>query len=92
MYLLWETPSVETREFSALLRHNISQDLYSAGAGSLRFNIIDDDIEATWALHQMNTLIPIDAMASIWIDSAICRLSIELSLADIADAAARYEP
>ena len=47
MYLLWETPSVETREFSALLRHNISQDLYSAGAGSLRFNIIDDDIEAT---------------------------------------------
>ncbi|MGI9292924.1 MAG: EthD domain-containing protein [Pseudomonadales bacterium] len=85
MYLLWKTPGEQTRNFKETLLNDISTQLFSAGARSLRFSIVDDDVEAARALHLVNTLKPIDAIVSIWIDSAVFRQPIEQRLADVTE-------
>lgn len=87
LYPLWKKPAQSAADFRQLLLGPVSEDLLNSGVRQLRLSIVDADVEPAAALRQQNIQPLMDAMISIWVDSANTR---HQQQAIIAKAVERY--
>ena len=73
IYLLWRDPAISDDDFSRRLRSELAPRLQRLGARSLRINAADADVAPAAGLRQSVLKPAPDALAQVWLDSAIAR-------------------
>lgn len=81
VYLLWTQSGLEPRSAAAALR--------AAGARQVRLNVADADVKPAVGLRQQHLKPPPDAIAQVWVDSAIRALRAKVDEA-IASVSTKY--
>ncbi len=71
IYLLWRDPQLSGEEFGIRLRTGLADRLLSLGARGLQVNVADAAAAPGEPLRQSNTKPQIEAMLSLWVDSAV---------------------
>lgn len=74
IYLLWRDPQQDAAIFTDGLRSQLAPALRQAGARHLCLNLDDADVRAASALRQKTLDVQPDAIAQVWVDSAIAFL------------------
>ncbi len=74
MYLVWRQPGQTRDAFAQRLRTQLAAPLQLAGVRALQVNVADADVEPAAKLKQTHTDPPIEAIVSVWVDSAIAHL------------------
>jgi hypothetical protein len=70
MYTLWKSDAQSAEAFKADLLGAVSRDLLQRGARKLRVSVEDDAVAPAAALRQINSIPPVNAVVSLWVDSA----------------------
>ena len=73
LYVLWRDPRVSEDAFARRLRGELADRLLEAGARGLHVNVADAAVQPAAALRQVATRPQMDAVLSLWVDSAIAR-------------------
>lgn len=74
IYLLWRDPRQDAGTYAIQLRERLGPALQAAGARHLCLNLDDADVRAASALRQKTLDVQPDAIAQVWVDSAIAFL------------------
>jgi hypothetical protein len=74
IYGLWRRPQENVETFGKRLREETAQQLLAAGARGLQLNIRDKDITSAANMDREVTLPSMDAVAHVWVDSAVNEL------------------
>ncbi|MEM0954151.1 MAG: hypothetical protein AAGI24_08415 [Pseudomonadota bacterium] len=80
LYPLWKAEAQTGDAFRDVLLTQAGPALLSLGVRALQLNAVDSSVEAAAALRQSSIAEPLDAMFSIWVDSANKRDAIEAVL------------
>jgi hypothetical protein len=73
LYVLWRDPRINEDAFARRLRGELADRLLAAGARGLQVNVADAAVQPAAALRQVATRPQMDAVLSLWVDSAIAR-------------------
>jgi hypothetical protein len=73
LYVLWRDPRIDEDAFAQRLRGELADRLVVAGARGLQVNVADAAVQPAAALRQVATRPQMDAVLSLWVDSAIAR-------------------
>lgn len=73
MYPLWRRAGDSADTFRERLLGPVADGLMEAGAHHLRISIDDEAVAPAAGLRQVNSPPPMDAMLSIWVDTAVWR-------------------
>lgn len=82
MYPLWRRPGDSAGAFRERLLGPVAAGLMEAGVQHLRISIDDDAVAPAAALRQVNSPPPMDAMLSMWVDTAVWRERFERAFRD----------
>ena len=74
LYILWRKPDVDVETFGARLRSQLAPQLKKLGARGLKLNLSDATVVPAAGIRQIHTQPPIEALAQVWVDSAIAHL------------------
>ena len=74
IYLLWRDPATNANDFCTAVREKLAPALRAAGARSLRLNLGDADVAKASGIRQLCMKPLPDALAQVWVDSAIAHL------------------
>jgi hypothetical protein len=77
LYPVWKAPALSGDEFRDLLLHQLGPELIAAGVRGLRLSVVDGAVAPAAGLRQENCRPAMDAMLSVWLDSAVFRAPIE---------------
>jgi hypothetical protein len=89
IYLIWREPTVTPDAFAAAVRGALVHDLRAAGARQFKLNVADDDVTKAVGLKQVLLKPQPEALAQVWVDSAIAKLRAPVDAA-VAKAGSRY--
>ena len=89
IYLLWRDPATRPEEFSAKLHGPLVAELRAAGARALKLNVADAHVAKAAGLKQVLLKPQPEALAQVWVDSAITHFRAPLDEA-MTRAAARH--
>lgn len=89
IYLLWRDPRQDATTFADALRSQLASALQRAGVHHLCFNLDDGDVRDAQALRQQALDVQPDAIAQVWVDSAVAFLRRDVDAA-ISTHAARH--
>jgi hypothetical protein len=73
VYILWCDPQTDAETFSQQVRTKVADRLLALGARGLQVNVSDQAVQSAAGLRQVNTRPQMQAMVSVWMDSAIER-------------------
>ncbi|MDB5986807.1 MAG: hypothetical protein JWR16_1860 [Nevskia sp.] len=73
IYLVWRRPSDSVDGFAQRLRTELAAPLQQAGVHALQVNVADAAVALAAQLKQTHTDPPIEALVSVWVDSAVAR-------------------
>ncbi|MFN8624854.1 MAG: EthD domain-containing protein [Candidatus Binatia bacterium] len=73
IYTLWKSDAQSPEAFKADLLGEVSRDLLQRGARKLRVSVVDDAVAPAAALRQINSIPAVDAVVSLWVDTALYR-------------------
>lgn len=92
IYLLWRDPAVPAADFAARLRSDLSTALRAFGARQLKLNISDAFVAKATGLRQKVLNPAPEALAQVWVDSAIAalRAPVDAAIAACATRTAAY--
>ncbi len=90
MYLLWKSDAESVADFKDKLLRQASKELLSNGAHKLRINVDDEAVSSAARLRILSSKPPINAMVSIWFDTANRRNPLEEVLEKAAARMAGY--
>ena len=88
IYLVWRRPSEAMDAFALRLRTELTVPLQQAGVRVLQINVADAAVEPAAQLKQTYMQPPIEAVLSVWVDSAISRFRAPIDRLIAAQAAA----
>lgn len=74
IYLLWRDPAVTPEDFAARVHGPLRQALVEAGALRVRLNVADADVAKAVGLRQVMLKPQPEALAQVWVRSAIRHL------------------
>ncbi|MEE4661897.1 MAG: hypothetical protein V2J89_15615 [Halieaceae bacterium] len=82
LYPLWKQEGVDADAFRQTLLEEVAPKLLSQqGVRALRLNVVDSAVAAAESLRQATITEPLDAMFSIWVDSANDRSALDAAVA-----------
>jgi hypothetical protein len=73
VYVVWRPAALPPREFNALLQSDVAPKLLAAGARGLTLNLQDEAVRDAERVRQVCTRPQMEALAQVWMDSAIER-------------------
>src|SRR5690348_12037015 len=73
VYAIWRDPRVSPQDFSRALREEAASKLLKLGARGLQINVVDDTVAPAKGLVRVATRPQMEAVAHIWVDSAIAK-------------------
>jgi hypothetical protein len=74
VYIVWRDPQTEPEAFARNLRTTLADKLIALGARGLQVNVADAAVLPAAGLRQANTRPHMEAVVSVWMDSAIDRM------------------
>ena len=77
LYPVWKPAAVDGDAFRELLLQDLAPELIGLGVRGLRISVVDSDVAAAAGLRQENSRPVMDAMLSVWLDSAVFRQAVE---------------
>ena len=86
VYLLWRDPQQDAAAYAARLRDRLAAALRDAGARHLCLNLGDADVRPAESLRQKSMAVQPDAIAQVWVDSAVAFLRRDVDAAIAAHA------
>jgi hypothetical protein len=89
IYLLWRDPAVPAGAFADGLHGALAPALRAAGAARIRLNVADAEVARAAGLRQVLLKPQPEALAQVWLDSAIAHLRAPVDRA-VAGACARH--
>lgn len=89
-YVVWKHESDSEADFRKKLLDRVSGQILDAGARELRIGVFDEDVAPAAALRTGSTRPPVDALVSIWADTAIRRWPFEEAIQGVAARLAGY--
>jgi hypothetical protein len=90
IYTLWKADVQTAESFSTDLLGTVSRELLKRGARKLRVSMVDDAVAPASALRQINSIPAVDAVVSLWVDSALYRQPYEEVLRSASARSAGY--
>lgn len=89
MYPLWKMAQQDADSFARMLLQELAPQLLELGARGLRLSIVDSEVATAQHLRQQNCQPLMDAMLSLWLDSAVLREPFDAAIrARVADMSA----
>ena len=88
IYPLWKSSELDDKQFRTQLLGPMTESLIAAGVHQIRISVVDDDVTAAAPYRIEASKPPINAMLSLWVDSAIYRQPLEVIMSTYV---ARYE-
>ncbi len=80
LYPVWKPAAIDGDAFRDLLLEDLAPELIGLGVRGLRVSVVDSDVAAAAAMRQENSRPVMDAMVSVWLDSAIFRQAVEQAI------------
>jgi hypothetical protein len=80
LYPVWKPAAIDGDAFRELLLEELAPALIGLGVRGLRVSVVDSDVAAAAGLRQENSRPVMDAMLSIWLDSAVFRQPVEQAI------------
>lgn len=80
LYPVWKPAGVDGDAFREMLLQDLGPELVELGVRGLRVSVVDSDVAAAAGLRQENSRPVMDAMLSIWLDSAVFRRDVEQAI------------
>ena len=71
LYAIWRDPRVDPETFSRTLREEAAPRLLALGARGLQINVVDAAVKPAQGLVRVATRPQMEAVAHLWVDSAI---------------------
>ena len=90
LYPLWKSEHLEADEFRDRLLNTLAPAILELGVRGLRLSVVDSDVAPAAALRMENASPVMDAMVSVWLDSAVYRAPVEELLAQHGSRLAGY--
>jgi hypothetical protein len=90
LYPVWKDSALEADAFRDQLLQRLAPSLLELGVRGLRISVVDSDVAAADGLRQENSRPVMDAMISVWLDSAVYRQPVEAAIASQVSRMAGY--
>ena len=90
VYVLWKKEDATITDFKNDILHKVSKEILKLGALKLSVSIDDERVKPASALRQVNNVLPISGIISLWLDTALNRGPIESVVSKVTDSYAAY--
>ena len=80
LYPVWKPAAMDANAFRDMLLEDLCPELIGLEVRGLRVSVVDSDVAAAAGLRQENSRPVMDAMLSVWLDSAVFRRDVEQAI------------